>query len=190
MNSTIKGSTTDVGTDGTNNIAQEAYGYGLYYYPDDYKPINATKQPFETGVSTFSTFKPLYNGNISAGSMNIPQLGSSFYYHTYQYDQLNRIAGTAEYTASGPGLSSLVSTQNYQETFTYDGNGNTLSPIRNGNTLNGKPLTMDNLTHNYNRDAGGKLLNNMLNYVIQQRQVQVMWAIYATNQLITIPMMP
>ncbi|MDO3628862.1 AHH domain-containing protein [Mucilaginibacter sp. BT774] len=165
VNSTVTGSTTDMGTDGTNNIGQDAYGYGLYYYANDYKPINTAKQPFETGVPTISTFKPLYNSNISAVSMNIPQLGSQFYYHTYQYDQLNRIASTAEYTATGAGLSSLAATQNYKESFTLDGNGNILSSVRNGNTSNGKPLTMDNLTYNYNRDANGKLINNMLNSV-------------------------
>ena len=165
VNGTVTGSTTDMGHDGTNNIGQDAYGYGLYYYANDYKPINTTKQPFETGVSTFSSFKPLYNGNISAASMNIPQLGNQFYYHTYQYDQLNRIKNTGEFTATGPGLSSLTSTQNYQESFNYDGNGNILSLIRNGNTSNGKPLVMDNLAYNYNKDANGKLINNKLSSI-------------------------
>ena len=166
VNSTVVSSTRDMGADGTNNnVSTDAYGYTLYYYPNDYSPIAAAVQPFETVLPAFTTFNPLYNGNIAGTAMNIPQLGSAFSYYTHQYDQLNRLTHTEDYTATGAAYTGVAYTNNYKEYFTYDGNGNIQTTFRNGNTLNGNQLTMDALAYGYNRDANGKLLNNQLNYI-------------------------
>ncbi|WP_259069334.1 RHS repeat-associated core domain-containing protein [Mucilaginibacter sp. X4EP1] len=168
VNSTVVNTNRDMGADGNagiNNVSVDAYGYTLYYYPNDYTPIAAAAQPFETVLPTFTTFNPLYNGNIAGTAMNIPQLGSSFYYYTHQYDQLNRLTHSEIYTATGAANTGVTHTNNYKEYFTYDGNGNIQTTFRNGNTLNGNQLVMDQLTYGYNRDANGKLLNNQLNYI-------------------------
>jgi RHS repeat-associated protein len=49
----------------------------------------------------------------------------------------------------------------YQENFTYDGNGNILTVYRAGATAG----ITDNLAYQYNRNAGGQLLDNKLNYL-------------------------
>ena len=53
--------------------------------------------------------------------------------------------------------------QDYAENATYDGNGNILSYLRNGNSTTGLP--MDNLTYHYNHDASGNLQTNRLRQI-------------------------
>ncbi|WP_214073231.1 RHS repeat-associated core domain-containing protein [Mucilaginibacter sp. dw_454] len=88
--------------------------------------------------------------------MNIPQLADPWHYYTYKYDQLNRIKATNVYKVS----TGVTQVTDYNEAFTYDGNGNILTAIRN----QGAAAAMDSLTYNYNH-ANGRLSNNQLNYI-------------------------
>jgi len=99
----------------------------LYYYGNgstvaDYTPIGGT-MPFATSPPGLSTFSGLYNGNIAAMSVNIKTLTDPWHYYTYRYDQLNRLKNNSVYKVS----SSTTSVTDYQEAFTYDGNGNILT---------------------------------------------------------------
>ncbi|SDR89317.1 RHS repeat-associated core domain-containing protein [Mucilaginibacter mallensis] len=137
-------------------IPRDAYGYSLYYYTADYTPIGGTN-PFSTAPAGLSTFNSLYNGNIAAMSTNITKLTDPWHYYTYRYDQLNRLKGTSVYKAG----SMATPVTDYQENFTYDGNGNILTAMRNA----GAAIAMDNLTYRYNHNTSGRLTNNELNYI-------------------------
>jgi RHS repeat-associated protein len=93
--------------------------------------------------------KALFNGNISqtlwkTTSVNTTANPVSNIY-TYDYDALNRLT------------SGIDNTTNYNESLSYDKNGNIMSILRKGNTdVNATTFgTMDNLTYTY--DAGNKL---------------------------------
>jgi len=137
-------------------IPRDVYGYSLYYYTSDYNPIGGTN-PFSTAPAGLSTFNSLYNGNIAAMSTNITKLTDPWHYYTYRYDQLNRLKGTSVYKAG----STATPVTDYQEGFTYDGNGNILTATRNA----GAATAMDNLTYRYNKNTSGRLTNNKLNYI-------------------------
>lgn len=161
VNATSTGSGFDVGADYATGIrpARDAYGFSLNYNTTDYKPINNTVTPFVAGTFNLvntdaaTVAKPLYNGNISAMMVNIPKLGDAHLYG-YKYDQLNRIVSMDAFggfnntnniwTNGLPAASS-----NYKERVSYDANGNILTYLRNGTTVNSNPLAMDNLTYNY-----------------------------------------
>jgi len=104
----------------------------------------------------------LYNGNISSMLVNIPQLGDAHLYG-YSYDQLNRLTAMNAYTGLNSGNNSFVpsGTTHYRERVSYDGNGNILSYLRNGEGAN---TSMDNLSYAYNL-SGGWLQNNKLRHV-------------------------
>lgn len=104
----------------------------------------------------------LYNGNISSMLVNIPKLGDAHLYG-YSYDQLNRLTAMNAYTGLNSGNNSFVpsGTTHYRERVNYDGNGNILSYLRNGEGAN---TSMDNLSYAYNL-SGGWLQNNKLRHV-------------------------
>ena len=85
---------------------------------------------------------------------------------TYGYDQLNRITKMDAYTgynAATPAWGTLnPHGGEYKERIAYDGNGNILKYLRNGNA---NQVYMDSLNYFYNRDGSGNLLNNRLRHV-------------------------
>ncbi len=130
-------------------VAGDAYGFGLYYYPGDYKPISgATSAGVLEGLS--SQAAPLYNDNIAAMSVNLPQLGSTKVYN-YHYDALNRLAQTDAYNGLNmtTGAFTPVQLNDYQERFSYDPNGNILALVRHGASTGFPQVAMDSLTYNY-----------------------------------------
>jgi RHS repeat-associated protein len=155
VNSSSVQSSKDMGRDSLP-VPRDAYGYSLYYYNNDYAPIGGNN-PFATAPAGLSTFNSLYNGNIAAISTNIVKLTDPWHYYTYRYDQLNRLKGTSVYKAG----STATPVSDYQEGFTYDGNGNILTATRNA----GAVTAMDNLAYKYNHNASGRLTNNELNYI-------------------------
>jgi RHS repeat-associated protein len=166
VNSTATTAAADMGLDGadvSHSVAKDAYGYNLYYYNTDYTPIVTTKLPFATTLQTNGMLRQLYNGNIAASSVNIPQLTGAAYWidRTYGYDQLNRIKSAIAYhtvtTTSTP-----VHNGDYDELFTYDGNGNILTVKRAGS---GTGALKDSMTYVYQRNSAGKLYHNKLNYL-------------------------
>ena len=139
---------------------RDAYNFSLHYFNNDYKPIADVNAPnFIPMLSAPGTnAQPLYNGNIAAMAVSIAKLGNANVYN-YRYDQLNRLVTMDAYS----GLTSTAFTpahlDDYKEAISYDPNGNILTYNRNGTTTGGKPLSMDNLTYNYNAAT------NQLNHV-------------------------
>jgi RHS repeat-associated protein len=166
VNSTAATAAADMGQDGadlSHKVARDAYGYNLYYFNTDYSPIITTNLPFATTLQTGGYLRQLYNGNIVAASVNIPQLTSSAYWldKVYTYDQLNRIKSATAYHTAGM-ISTPVHNGDYDEQFTYDGNGNILTVNRAGS---GTGTLKDIESYNYNRHSNGQLVNNQLNYL-------------------------
>ncbi|TGV01073.1 3-coathanger stack domain-containing protein [Flavivirga rizhaonensis] len=163
VNSETMVPTNDMGTDGTATslVAQDAMGYSLNYFDDDYQPIGALGELGGLGgLNTFSysnsnkvtdptatAGRNLYNGNIKQMVTSLlkdenlltPQLNN------YGYDQLNRIKTYKGNNIGGGG----ELTESYSANYTYDRNGN-LKTL-NRSTLNGSNdvVAMDQLTYDY-----------------------------------------
>ncbi|WP_143305306.1 RHS repeat-associated core domain-containing protein [Chitinophaga vietnamensis] len=162
VNSTTATAAYDMGSDGQSksSAATDAFGYALHYNNSDYQSINTGVKPFAS-ASVSAGFKPLYNGNIAAMSMQLPKVGEPLLY-TYGYDALNRIIAMDANRTFNASTNTWTPTaiNDFKERVSYDANGNILSYNRNGNnTFAGKPLGMDSLTYNY---AAGK---NRLDYI-------------------------
>ncbi|WP_165806676.1 RHS repeat domain-containing protein [Chitinophaga parva] len=148
VNGTSLGGSFEMGGDGATT-AKDAFGYALHYYgAGDYKPIGDVRPFAEAGGSNF---KPLYNGNIGAMSVNLPKVGEPLQYN-YSYDLLNRIVGmqTVRNLDVATNTWTPVAVSDFGENVTYDPNGNILTYNRNGNaTWAGKSLDMDKMHYNY-----------------------------------------
>lgn len=164
VNSTSLTPGSDIGGDGANGgiTARDAFGFSLNYFGDnDYKPINSIVKPFASVTPSGSEFRPLYNGNIAAMSVNVPKVGVPLLYQ-YRYDALNRIvAMDAQHGLDAAANTwTPVTVPDFGERVSYDPNGNILRYNRNGNmTWAGKSQFMDSLTYHY--EPG----RNRLNYV-------------------------
>ena len=66
------------------------------------------------------------------------------------------------YNAGTMSWSGITKTDEYKERVSYDGNGNILKYLRNGNA---GQLPMDSLNYAYNRNGNGQLNNNRLRHV-------------------------
>jgi RHS repeat-associated protein len=174
VNSTNLAIGYDMGRDGDTTylnryVARDAFGFNLGYYTGDYTAISPAAISFPSPVAYIGVNydKKLYNGNISSMAVNIGKFNNPLLY-LYSYDQLNRLTGmrvdsgfSRVIANSWQGLDTLM--QDYQERVAYDQNGNITQYLRKGtNTVN---LNMDSLSYFYNRDAGGRLVNNQLNYI-------------------------
>lgn len=145
----VMGGTLANGNDSTEAypVAQDVFGYSLNYFKNDYKAIGSS--PATTGVmaALSSNANPLYNGNISAMVVNIPQLGSPKVY-AYKYDQLNRLVAMDAYNGLNVnnGTFTPVGINDYRERVSYDANGNILTYQRNGDAAR---ISMDNMSYYY-----------------------------------------
>ncbi|MGN6490522.1 MAG: hypothetical protein ACTHLE_00895, partial [Agriterribacter sp.] len=117
-------------------IAEDVYGTTLRYFTGDYTAINSSApNPFPAYEHKLEagTYKPLYNGNISATTTS---LGSYFtYLYNYRYDQLNRLVDMDTYrgfNATTNSWSGMDGVFYHREHYTYDANGNILRASRNG----------------------------------------------------------
>ncbi len=174
VNSTSLQPAKDMGNDGlagsTNQfVARDAYGFNLNYFTGEYAAINSSVLPFpgHSGYMPSTDYKPLYNGNISSMAVNIGKLNAPLLYN-YKYDQLNRIVSMDAFKGlnqAGNNWTALSKINDYQERISYDANGNIKTYLRNGTTIGGTPLAMDNLTYKYNLDGNGQLSNNKLTSV-------------------------
>jgi RHS repeat-associated protein len=168
---------TDMGGDGTGDlngqVGTDVIAFTLGYYAGDYISIGGWNEPgwllFE---ENYTGAGDLYNGNIEHATYSISQLeGGKGVDYDYHYDQLNRLVAVDRHemnSSSGAGFTTLRvgdASNNYQERVSYDGNGNILTYLRNGTTAGARPLAMDNLTYNYNRDGNGYLVNNRLRHI-------------------------
>jgi RHS repeat-associated protein len=180
----------DMGGDDLQNTPSggrgaDAFGFSLNYFSGDYKPIGLAtpsfNQPFTSVTNNLTTAsdgvqlgKDLFNGNIRAMLVNIPSLGvggqPAALLYGYRYDQLNRIKAMNSFTGFNNNTNDFGTantptiTENYKERVTYDPNGNIKTYLRNGTTIGGTPLQMDNFDYSYNTTAG-QLQNNKLRHV-------------------------
>ncbi|HEY3402434.1 MAG TPA: RHS repeat-associated core domain-containing protein [Ohtaekwangia sp.] len=130
------------------NVGKDAYAYALGYYQNDYKAIkggyatiderdhlwirlNGTLPTGRAGA----THDGLYNGNISWMVTDLAKIGGVKNDRTkgmqamlYKYDQLHRIKKSRSLTgySAANGFAPKANTA-YDETYTYDGNGNILT---------------------------------------------------------------
>lgn len=160
VNSTSLLPTHDMGGDGivasnSTPVAIDAFGYALEYYgTNDYIPIS-NKKIFADGYTT-SGFKPLYNGNIAAISLNIQYPTSTGIsvkapFYTYSYDQLNRLVAMESDTGLNVSTNTWLrgARQDYKERISYDPNGNIIGYLRNGTTIGTSKAAMDSLNYFY-----------------------------------------
>ncbi|HEX8514581.1 MAG TPA: hypothetical protein VF868_00170, partial [Bacteroidia bacterium] len=174
--------------DSTNdnaNFAEDAMGYTLGYYAGDYKAIsnlkwNTVSNRFEAqtaGAQFEGQRHDLYNGNISHMVSTIverdtavtglldPQVPKPLA-NAYKYDQLNRLKKSLSFnnvnipsnlwSASGQAVSSM-----YENTFSYDANGNILAQ----NRFDEAGLKFENMDYRYKKDGSGNFMQNRLYHV-------------------------
>ncbi|HEY9261442.1 hypothetical protein, partial [Chitinophaga sp.] len=212
VNSTTATSAFDIGKDGAKNgiTAQDAFGFALHYFGDnDYKPINSEVRPFASAGGTLAS---LYNGNISAMSVNIPKVGTPLMY-SYTYDALNRLVATnaAHNLNTTTNTWMPVKVSDFGEKISYDPNGNILTYDRHGNaTWAGKSLSMDSMQYHYeagknrllsinddvsptayDNDIDAQLANNYVYDSIgnlihdEQAGIDIAWTVYGKIKQIT-----
>ncbi|HTJ53000.1 MAG TPA: RHS repeat-associated core domain-containing protein [Cyclobacteriaceae bacterium] len=156
----------DPSKDGYNGInlraARDVFAFTLGYYNGDYKPANSGVVLADTRDQMWTRYGEvmgtantgLYNGNIAWMITDLKKIGQinaarvkGVQAMLYKYDQLNRIIKdrSLTYTATGFTPRTTVATANYDEDFSYDGNGNILSLVRrdNANTV------LDNYAYTY-----------------------------------------
>ena len=162
----------DMGQDGSGPgaAARDAYGFGLSYfnsydadgnYSGDYKPIfsNANNafafinDQLSSWTDGVETGRNVFDGNIRAMLVNVPQLGDGKLY-AYRYDQLKRITAMNSYNRFNSASNNFntsrfiepLLTEDYKERITYDPNGNIKTYLRNGDAAR---LAMDDMAYTY-----------------------------------------
>ncbi|WP_276381600.1 DUF6443 domain-containing protein [Flavobacterium sp. H4147] len=100
-------------------------------------------------TTTANPDNKVFNGNISQTFWKTANLDNSMKNYTYTYDKLNRLTQATD--------NSTLNAGRYNESLSYDKNGNIMSILRLGNTNATATTfgTMDNLTYTY--DTGNKL---------------------------------
>jgi RHS repeat-associated protein len=140
----------DPGGDKNTTFAKDAFGMVLGYHDNDFKRTGSKFNPSSGGLVNYAATSAstgpgtnLYNGNISSWTLKTGDTtsNSGLMGFKYKYDQLNRIK-TEDYQAYVTGTWTNLTT--YDNTITYDGNGNILTLNRQGNTT-----TMDDLSYLY-----------------------------------------
>ncbi len=185
VNSNLLTASVDMGGDGSAaagghlKTAKDAFGYSLDYYQGDYAAIDASKwtttarfESVTAGSDLMAARYDLYNGNITAMVTTItePKVYTSAPNEfpnilpqgtAYKYDQLNRIKSMQAYTnvntTTNTWQSGSTYTGRYNNTFTYDANGNILTQVRK----DAAGATIDNLTYNYFNVGGNKQQNRL-----------------------------
>jgi len=157
------------------NVAQDAFGYSLNYFDNDYQARhdqlnsgNAFEYSNNVSIGNPTLNKNLYNGNIKqmvTGVRDVATNSTTNVYgskNTYNYDQLNRIKLFSGITIDN-GIASL--SENTAANYDYDKNGN-LKDLNRFAPVNGIRTQIDELTYEYNYDTTtGELTSNKLNLV-------------------------
>jgi RHS repeat-associated protein len=178
------------GLNDTSNLnqyfAEDAMGYTLGYFAGDYKAISGVKwssvtNRFEAqtaGAQFAGQRHDLFNGNISHMVTTIVETNADSatslaeaqtalpLANAYKYDQLNRLKKSLSFnnvsipsnlwSASGQTVSNM-----YENTFTYDANGNILTQNRFDET----GVKFENMDYRYKKDANGNFMQNRLYHV-------------------------
>lgn len=142
------------------NVAQDAFGYSLNYYNNDYNALgsnrlsNTSSSGLETQPVPGGIVNPnLYNGNINrmvTSLLDTQEEQLSTLSNRYQYDQLNRIKSMNAQELTGNSVSNT-----YASTYSFDKDGNLSTLSRKQH----QQQTFDNFKYIYN------LGNNQLDYV-------------------------
>ncbi len=156
----------------------DVFGMVLTYYEGDYlRKAGSTHSVYNSNVAA-GVYNPgprrqtsltsLYNGNIAGwalGTQPAPGVPPPYTTQTvgylYTYDVLNRLLGSAFRYYSGGIWQVGLSTAKYDETFSYDANGNIQTLNRHG-MLVGVSTRMDSLVYNYSYEVGGGAQRNEL----------------------------
>jgi RHS repeat-associated protein len=165
MNHPDLSTSNDPGADGATsgahtNTGKDAYAMALGYFAGDFNrsgsPFNSYASPLSTNLNGVlaDNSGPLYNGNITSWTNNIdfasaPTHTAEYKHLTgnvYRYDDLNRLHKSRfrDYTSGA-----FADNDDYNETFTYDANGNITHLTRNGYTGTSGPQQMDDLSYTY-----------------------------------------
>ncbi|WP_140487074.1 DUF6443 domain-containing protein [Flavobacterium sp. GSA192] len=141
----VGGKVTDL-----NRLQTVAYTYNIRGWLKGINDVNAMGNDLFTFKINYDKptdlTKALFNGNISQTLWKTANTDTVLEDYTYTYDALNRLTD-AKYSLE----------DRYNETLSYDKNGNIMSLIRKGYTDTNATIlgTMDNLVYTY--DAGNKL---------------------------------
>lgn len=166
----------DPGQDGTQlyGYIKDEFAMELGYYQGDYARTgthigqdNAAVYPYNASGGLTTPVNDLYNGNISYWMSNIrsgqqagPDINPvALKMRHFRYDKLNRLRKAVWRPFENGTWQADDGT--YNEAFTYDGNGNILTLLRNGYAGTNATIPMDQLSYHYNI-AGGMLQDNRL----------------------------
>jgi hypothetical protein len=135
----------------SNVVAANAYNLVMGYYNGDYTPVSGAPSP-DNGVNATlgsTDYRPLYNGHASTAAVSIRNIANPLLYN-YQYDQLYRMVRMDAWKKTGADWSSISKVVDFQESISYDENGNIKKYKRNGNnSFAGQPIGMDSLNYFY-----------------------------------------
>lgn len=178
INASTLNDTFDMGQDGklgglNVNTARDAVALSLRYFSNDYNQIGRMNLPVEAIMPNAIDSFGLYNGNIISQTVSLknPSQFSPTMSYRYRYDQLNRLVRMESYKPISLAQNNINAINSnftgYNESVSYDPNGNILSYQRNNDVGN----LMDNLTYNYHatkknqliqvQDAIGASINDM-----------------------------
>ncbi|MGD1847124.1 MAG: RHS repeat-associated core domain-containing protein, partial [Salibacteraceae bacterium] len=153
----------DIGRDGDQTtsdnrnqlVGQDAFGYSLRYYGNDYTSIGFTN--FLAAESTAPTWAEwdLFNGNIKAMTTalsNYNEAPMQVLRNHYRYDEMHRLKEMRAHIAHTDlrdlnTWDNTTASNEYHVTVSYDANGNIGNLSRNGNQTDGLP--MDRLRYHY-----------------------------------------
>ena len=172
VNSNNLDANNDPGKDGlglsaNHRVAQDVMGYSLHYFNNDYLPIvngNTTFIADQTNSDMLQNSSDLYNGNIARMVTTITDPNSRAVLplgNAYQYDQLNRLKHAVSFDQMNGNAWAGGAPAKYQNSFTYDANGNILTQTRNDDNNQ----VIDELAYFYPQNAANKTVRNRLLYV-------------------------
>ena len=184
LNSSVLDATKEIGKDGIlgttydarqpdihSNVARDAFAYSLSYYTNDYDAIGTTNNNDFLGNSNAINISAndLFNGNIKMKTTALMQPNFHGYPSLmpvpathYRYDQLNRIVKSINWITEDNDFTHAQNQNVYNTEYTYDGNGNILTMLKNGTS---NSLQMDKLHYNYNyvdNDPSHGMISNKL----------------------------
>ncbi|MBF04855.1 MAG: type IV secretion protein Rhs [Flavobacterium sp.] len=143
-------------TSGATGLQTVDYSYNIRGWLkgiNDVNNLGTDLFAFKINYNTPEEATALFNGNISETywkSSNDTELRK----YNYNYDHLNRLLG-AEYKKPE---ASVPDTHAYDETLTYDKNGNIVTLQRNGGMIGGLPNPIDDLIYTYHTTNKNQLV--------------------------------
>jgi RHS repeat-associated protein len=172
VNSNNLDANNDPGKDGlglsaNHRVAQDVMGYSLHYFNNDYLPIvngNTTFIADQSNSDMLQNSSDLYNGNIARMVTTITDPDSRAVLplgNAYRYDQLNRLKHAVSFDQLNGNAWAGGAPAKYENSFTYDANGNILTQTRNDDNNQ----VIDELAYFYPQNAANKTVRNRLLYV-------------------------